>query len=61
MQRRGRTRQILTRQRRSTRAQVEACHPRMTEFLCLKRQNDPGEIFQSDWYRHYKRMFADRL
>ena len=43
------------------RAQVEACHPRMAEFLRLKRQMDPHEIFQSDWYRHYKRMFADRL
>ena len=32
----------------------------MAEFLRLKRRHDPGEVFQSDWYRHYKQMFADR-
>jgi hypothetical protein len=21
----------------------------------------PGEVFQGDWYRHYKQMFADQL
>jgi len=52
---------FLTYHRWASRAQVEACHPRMAEFLRLKRQMDPHEIFQSDWYRHYKRMFADRL
>ena len=52
---------FLTYHRWATRQQVEACHPRMVEFLRLKRQHDPGEVFQSDWYRHYKRMFADRL
>lgn len=52
---------FLTYHRWASRAQVEVCHPRMVEFLRLKRQMDPREIFQSDWYRHYKRMFADRL
>ena len=52
---------FLTYHRWASRAQVEACHPRMAEFLRLKRQMDPHEIFQSDWYRHYKRMFADWL
>jgi len=23
----------------------------------LKRKYDPEELFQSDWYRHYKNMF----
>ena len=27
----------------------------------LKRRYDPGEVFSSDWYGHYKNMFADRL
>ncbi len=40
---------------------MEACYPQMAEFLRLKRRHDPGEVFQSDWYRHYKQMFADRL
>ena len=36
-------------------------YPQMAEFLRLKRRYDPPEVFQSDWYRHYKQMFADRL
>jgi FAD/FMN-containing dehydrogenase len=52
---------FLTYHRWASRAQVETCHPRMAEFLRLKRRHDPDEIFQSDWYRHYKRMFADQL
>ena len=51
---------FLTYHRWASRAQVEACHPRMAEFLRLKRQHDPDEVFQSDWYRHHKRMFADQ-
>ena len=52
---------FLTYHRWASRAQVERCHPRMAEFLRLKRQHDPDEVFQSDWYRHHKRMFADQL
>jgi FAD/FMN-containing dehydrogenase len=37
--------------------QVEACFPQMEDFLKLKRKYDPEELFQSEWYRHYKRMF----
>jgi FAD/FMN-containing dehydrogenase len=48
----------LTYHRFATRDQVEACHPRFAEFLQLKRQYDPEERFQSDWYRHYRAMFA---
>ena len=51
----------LTYHRWATRAQVEACHPRLAEFLRLKRAYDPEERFQSDWYRHYRAMFADVL
>ena len=52
---------FLTYHRWATRSQVEACHPRMVEFLRAKRRHDPAEVFQSDWYRHYTRMFAGQL
>lgn len=42
----------------ATRAQVEACHPALLELLRLKRRYDPEERFQSEWYRHYRAMFA---
>jgi len=29
----------------------------MEEFLALRRQYDPVEVFQSNWYRHYRDMF----
>jgi FAD/FMN-containing dehydrogenase len=45
----------------ATRPQVEKCYPQFTEFLRLKKKHDPQERFQSDWYRHYKKMFADVL
>jgi FAD/FMN-containing dehydrogenase len=51
----------LTYHRWASRAQVEACHPRFAEFLNLKRQYDPEELFQSDWYRHYRTMFRSEL
>jgi FAD/FMN-containing dehydrogenase len=43
----------------ATRKQVETCYPQFAEFLKLKRKHDPAEVFQSDWYRHYRKMFAD--
>jgi hypothetical protein len=30
-------------------------------FLTFKRQYDRAERFQSDWYRHYRTMFADKM
>jgi FAD/FMN-containing dehydrogenase len=47
----------LTYHRWATRAQVETCYPQFAEFLALKREHDPEERFQSDWYRHYRAMF----
>jgi FAD/FMN-containing dehydrogenase len=47
----------LTYHRWARRDQVETCHPRMREFLDLKRAHDIGELFQSTWYRHYREMF----
>jgi len=52
---------FLTYHRYAGRAQVEACYPQMPEFLKLKQNYDPAGMFQSDWYRHYAAMFADRL
>src|SRR6202166_119175 len=51
----------LTYHRYATRKQVESCYPQFAEFLRLKKRYDPEERFQSDWYRHYKTMFADIL
>jgi len=42
----------------ATREQAEICHPRLREFLLAKRWHDPDEVFQSDWYRHYRGLFA---
>ena len=42
----------------ATRKQVETCYPQFAEFLKLKLKHDPDEVFQSDWYRHYRKMFA---
>jgi len=42
----------------ATRKQVETCYPQFADFLKLKRKHDPAEVFQSDWYRHYRKMFA---
>jgi len=51
----------LTYHKYATREQVLACYPQFPAFLRLKKRYDPEERFQSDWYRHYKRMFADVL
>jgi FAD/FMN-containing dehydrogenase len=48
----------LTYHRWARKDQVEACYPQFAEFLRLKRKYDPDEVFQSDWYRHYREMFA---
>ena len=54
-------RYYLTYHRHARRDQVEACYPQLAAFLRLKRKYDPEERFQSEWYRHYTRMFADRI
>jgi FAD/FMN-containing dehydrogenase len=51
----------LTYHRWARRDQMEACYPQFEEFLRLKRAHDPRELFQSEWYRHYRAMFADAL
>jgi FAD/FMN-containing dehydrogenase len=51
----------LTYHRWATREQLETCYPKFREFLRLKKKHDPDESFQSDWYRHYRALFADKL
>jgi FAD/FMN-containing dehydrogenase len=48
----------LTYHRYATGEQVRACYPQFAEFLALKRKYDPDEAIQSDWYRHYRSLFA---
>jgi FAD/FMN-containing dehydrogenase len=49
---------FLTYHRWANRQQVETAYPQFADFLRRKRQHDPAELFQSDWYRHYRALFA---
>lgn len=49
---------FLTYHRHATARQVEAAYPRVREWLRLKRRHDPGELFCSDWYVHYRDAFG---
>jgi len=48
----------LTYHRWATRDQIEQCHPRMREFLDLKRTRDPDGVFTSDWYEHHAQLMT---
>lgn len=48
----------LTYHRWARQDQVERCYPQMSHFLREKLRYDPPELFQSDWYRHHRRMFG---
>lgn len=50
---------FLTYHRWATRAQIEQAYPRFAEFLKLKEVHDPTHLFQSDWWRHHRSLFAD--
>lgn len=50
---------FLTYHRYATREQVLACYPQFPSFLREKLERDPGDVFQSDWYRHYRRLFGN--
>ena len=54
-------RYYLTYHRWANRKQVATCYPQFVDFLRLKKKYDPQERLQSDWYRHYKSLFADKL
>jgi FAD/FMN-containing dehydrogenase len=49
---------FLTYHRFANASQVEAAHPAMRRFLAAKDTLDPQGVFQSDWYRHVKALFA---
>ena len=49
---------FLTYHRWASHRQLDVCYPQMLKFLDLKRKYDANEVFQSDWYRHYRRMFT---
>lgn len=49
---------FLTYHTYGTREQLLRCYPQFPEFLRLKRQYDPEERFQSDWYRHHVALLA---
>ena len=48
----------LTYHRWALKEQVEKAYPKLKRLLSLKRDYDRKELFQSDWYRHYKKMFS---
>ena len=48
----------LTYHRWATQRQVEICYPQFRHFLAQKMAHDPKEVFQSDWYAHYKRLLS---
>ena len=52
---------FLTYHRWARKEQVLRAYPQFIEFLKLKLKYDSEERFQSEWYRHYKRMFAREL
>jgi hypothetical protein len=41
--------------------QLLTCHPQLREWLASKRQMDPAELFQSDWYRHLSHQAGEEL
>lgn len=47
----------LTYHRWATKKQILNCYPQFADFLRLKMEFDPNEVFQSDWYCHFKKMF----
>ena len=52
---------FLTYHRWARKDQVLKAYPQFVEFLKLKNKYDPAEVFQSDWYRHYRKMFSSEL
>ncbi|MBL4770479.1 MAG: FAD-binding oxidoreductase [Planctomycetes bacterium] len=52
---------FLTYHRWARKDQVLKAYPEFPEFLRRKLKFDPSERFQSDWYRHYREMFAEEI
>lgn len=49
---------FLTYHRWARREQVERAYPQFPAFLRHKTAHDPQHRFQSDWWRHYQKMFG---
>ena len=49
---------FLTYHRWATREQVEQAYPGFRGFLRVKEKYDPASRFQSEWWRHYRDLFA---
>ncbi len=49
---------FLTYHRWARRDQVERAHPGFRDFLRMKEACDPEHRFQSEWWRHYRDLFA---
>jgi FAD/FMN-containing dehydrogenase len=54
-------RYFLTYHRWASKEQVLAAYPQFVDFLKLKEKYDPEGRFQSNWYRHYRSLFANTL
>jgi FAD/FMN-containing dehydrogenase len=48
----------LTYNRFVGRNEIDLAYPQFAEFLQLKRKYDPTLIFQSEWYRYYRDLYA---
>jgi FAD/FMN-containing dehydrogenase len=46
----------LTYHKFADKKQLLACYSQFPEYLAKKLKYDPHEVFQSDWYRHYKNL-----
>ncbi len=51
----------LTYHRWADAEQLLACYPQFADFLALKRQHDPDELFHSDWYQHHRALTSAML
>jgi len=49
---------FLTYHRWATLRQIETAYPEFRDFLAKKKQWDPDERFQSDWYRHHRDLLG---
>ncbi len=49
---------FLTYHRWARKEQVERAYPQFAEFLRRKDAHDPAHRFQSEWWRHHRRMFG---
>jgi hypothetical protein len=44
----------------ATRAQTEACYPRLRDFLAEKRRIDPAERLTNAWYARYRALLTKK-